>query len=254
MSDNSNSKLLIDNIKWIYFAKIISQIIGIISSIYVIKSLNISMYGSYNLAIGFFIIPQIFILSSITSVINRYIPEFIEQNNFQNVVKLIKNSLLISLIGIILFFVGFDFCSNYFNLISKIPNIEKIKVYFYAFCLFYLYQLIWDSILKSCLLQKKVSLIIIINNLLRFILYIIFYKKITLEILLSIEAVLALVYSFQASYIFIKFIKIKKSIIKEETNNSNKKRVLKYGLLSLVNELGVGIIGKSSDIFIVAAF
>lgn len=231
-----------------------SQLFGLLSIVLVVNKLPVDIFGTYNLLISSFVVFQIFALSSVQNVYNRYIPELAQKNEYKKLSQLLKYSFafsatLFTLLIVILVFFKEQF-STYFN----VPDFNKYLVAFVIFSYSYFLQLIIDTTLKAFLLHKKVAYITILNAALRVIAYIILYKSLNVNKLLIIEAALSGFFIVQGGIIYLKYItQHLKSNQQNKKANTNFKREIKYGLFSLVNELGVGIVGKTSDYFIVAA-
>jgi len=72
---SSAANTLVNNTKWIYVSKIATQLFSVITTILVIRKLSVDVFGTFNLFQTSFVVFQLFTLSWIISVFNRYIPE-----------------------------------------------------------------------------------------------------------------------------------------------------------------------------------
>lgn len=254
MKNSSPFKILVQNTKWIYISKIATQILNLISVVLVIRKLDVNVFGTYSLLLNSFVVFQVFALSSIQNVFNRYIPELIANNEYLKFKKLIRSgfffsSLFFTLL-ILLLYLNKDTFASFFN----IENFDKYLLAFFIFNFSNFFKILIDTALKSLLLHKKVAIITIINTTLRTLLYIVFIDKLDVNLLLYIEITLACLFILQGFYIYYKYIiHCDESIVPQTQTPVTFKRVRKYGLLSVINELGVGIVGKKSDYFIIAA-
>lgn len=250
----SNAKILINNSAWMYLAKITSQLLMLVATVLVINKLAIDVFGTYNLLLNSFVVFQILALSAVVNVFNRYIPELISNKEYKKLKKFIKGGFLLSsCLFLILTLLLFSFKEEFASFF-KIPSFESFLLAFFAYSYSMFLMILMDETLKSMLLNKKVALITIFNTAIRPILYIIFLKKLDVNVLLYIEVVLSLIYLIQGIIVYLKFIRSLKDDEKNENINPvTYKRIRKYGLLSLFNELGVGVVNKTSDYFIVAA-
>lgn len=248
----SSSKILLHNTKWIYLSKLATQIIGLFTTVMIVSKLDVDSFGKYSLLLASFVVFQIFSLSSITSVINRYVPEYLELHKITLLKRLVAISALIAILIFSLQFWLLYIFKVQFSAFFNIPDFDKCFFSFGIFCYAFLVQNLLDVLLKSMLLHKRVGKLIILNSMIRLFLYIIFIKSLNVDGLLLIEAVLAFIYSIQAIVVYTTYVNKLKDTNDTESTFFNK-RVFRYGLWSLVNEMGVGVVGKTSDYFIVAA-
>ncbi len=249
MSNRIN--ILVKNSSWVYLAKITVQIIGFVVNILVVRKLSVEIYGTYNFLLSTLTFINIFALSSVTSVFNRFIPELAENKDIPKLLKLLKVGVLSSVgIFVLLSLMIYVFRKPY----AEIFNIQNIEIYLLALFVYMFFsysKAIFDNIIKSLLLHKNASVFAIINSLFTAVLLIIFLPRLTVNILLYISAAGAFVYLIPSIFIIIRYFKT----IKYEKINSvklKKKEVVRYAAYSSLNELGAGIIGKTSDNFIVA--
>lgn len=250
----SKANILITNTKWIYISKLFSQLFGLISTILVIRQLEVDIFGTYNLLLSSFVVFEILALSAVSNVFNRYIPELIANKEHHKLNRFLKGGiaysfLLFSFLVVLLYFLRDSFSSFF--------NIDHFNTYLLAFLVFNyanFLQIIAGVVLKSLLLHKKTAIVTIIGNAIRLILYIYFARSLDVNLLLYIESFISLI--FLVTSIFI-YLNVKNQLGNEKPDSIvipvTFKRVKKYGLLSMLNELGVGVVGKTSDYFIVAA-
>ena len=171
MTSISRSKILIKNTSWIYVAKFITQFLGIIVSIFVIRKLSIEEYGTFNFLVASFIGFQVIALQPIQSILNRYIPELSKSNNNKLIINFLLKSFFFSsliMISLIICFVIFQ--KEYGNIF----NIINFDNYFLSFLLYltlrFLYTFLSTTI-SALLLQKELSLMKIVKSLFQILLY-----------------------------------------------------------------------------------
>lgn len=251
----SKTQKLIKNSFWIIIQKASTLIISFITGIIVIRKLSVEDFGYFSILLATFNVFLMLSLSGVNQVINRYIPEFDEKNDIWGARKLLKICIVIALsIFIIIqlsFFIFNEQIANFFNF----KNFNVIYIYFIIYSISAFLYYILDIISKALLLHYKSALAIIITNLLRLIIYIIFIDKLNVQVLLVIEASVLMVFIIYISYIIIKY--LPKTNIPTHPNNTywnaKKSVMLKYGAFASLNELGAGIISKYSDSFIISS-
>lgn len=250
----SKASILVKNTKWIYIAKFFSQLFAFLSTILVIRQLAVSVFGTFNLLLSTFVVFQIIALSAVQNVFNRYIPELVANKEYHKFNKLIGGGLGLSfflftiLIGLLYVLRG-PFASFF--------NINGFDKYLSAFIIFnyvHFLQIAVGAILRALLLHKQVALITVFTSAFKLALYLYFLEALNVSLLLYIEAVLGLIFVLVSGYFYINHINsFDYSELRKVATPVTSKRVRRYGLLSMANELGVGLIGKTSDYFIVAA-
>lgn len=254
-NDKSKIKILVKNSSWLYYGKIASQIFNIVISILVIKKLDVEMYGTYTLLINSFVVFQIFGSGQISILLNRYIPELFATNQFNKLKRLILYGLLysclvLSILSGLLYLLRQQY-ADFFN----VPNFHMYLKPFLFYIFWYFFFIVFKAITSSLLLQKEISIITLMQALVRLFLYLYFLSELTIIILLYIEGVIAIIFIIGSQYVLYKFHKRLDYKIPVDDNipSVTKSRIIKFGLLGSLNELGSGIIGGTSDFFIVSA-
>ncbi len=249
----SHKKQLIDNTLWVYAGTIITQILGLFATVLVIRKLPVEVYGTYTFIFGLFVVYQLFILSPLKNVLLRYVPELTQGGHFSVVRKLLLYSVSLAFVMVFLFSVLLSIFQVGFSDFFNIDNFDTHIIAFFVFVLFYALKVLSETIISSFLkhpLSAKANVLVVIF---RASAYLIMLNRITVNLLLYIEAI--------ASLIFVLFVitGIYKQLIK--TNNPSdtsltltiKGRISRFYMLSFFSELGYGIIGKTSDHYIIAA-
>jgi O-antigen/teichoic acid export membrane protein len=249
------SKILIKNTFWIYLSKIITQIFALIINVYVILKLDVNIYGEFNFVLQTVIIISMFSLGSVNSVFNRYIPEFVNNIDYQRIEQLIKAGFFISsCIFIVLFILIFSLEKQFVSFFN-LNDFESIKVSFFILIITFFAKSLSDNTAKALLLHKQVAKITILSSLFKSILYILLLNILNIELIIYIEILVMLIIGLSELTIISLFLKksSKEAYINKAITPFNWKRVRKYGLFSSLNEIGAGIVGKTSDYFIVGA-
>lgn len=250
----SKASILVHNTKWIYLSKIAAQVLGLISAVLVIRQLDVDIFGTYSLLISSFFLFSVFSLSAIDQVFLRYIPELIANKEYQKFLKFIKYGFSLSLLafGILFFllYINKEHFANFFN----IECFEEHLLAFFFFCVSFYFKDIISITLQALLLHKKYAIINILNNIIRTVLYLVLLQKLDVTLLLYIEFFLAMVFVFPGLYFYYNYTK-KLNLQEQPVSRTpvTAKRIIRYGLFSMGNVLGQGIVGRQTDHFIVAA-
>jgi len=247
---------LITNTKYLYIAKVITQFFGFMSSVLIIRMLKVDVFGIYSLLLQIYIVVRIFAFSPIEQSFYRFIPEFDNSDNYYGQVSLIKYGALFSILFVILILFIIFLFSDTIGFFFNIPNLQSYYCSFSLFIIFFLIKDFLTSILQSFLLQKSISYNIIINNILRFVFYVFFFDQMNIVFLLNIEIILSIVMIIPFLIILIKWFKNKNpnySNYNKNIKTNNRKRIIRYSILSFGNVLGQGVVGTTSDYFIIAS-
>jgi len=250
----SNAHILIKNTGWVYFGKLVSQVLGLIASILVIRKLDVDVYGTFSFLLGLFSVFQLFILSPVKDLLNRFIPE-LSMNNHMNALK--RLAIYSTIISIILTGLMLACFAIFQGPIAKFFNINQFDLHFNAFMWYVItfgIKSMIEVIFTSLLLHKHSSTYNIFSYLARAILYFAFLPLLDVNLLLNIESIVSVVFIIFAVILIIR--KYKTITNLKDTPYDGPpltKRVLRYGSLSMMNELGAGVVGKTSDYYIISA-
>ena len=252
MKENLND-LVKKSSLYILVGKSITPIITLLVSIYIIRKLSVSDYGTYNILLA--LMNYIGLLSGLglTNIFQRFIPEFRERNELSKLKRLIIHGLLWRLtlsIIIILFII---------LLWIHIGSLLKIKPYLNYFLIFsfgIIFALeirLLSLALTALFLHKYFVIAQIIYTLIRAaILYCLLESGWKLKGLLLSEAIASgLLLLLQAYWLYKKFYIVNPG---NEKLNFPLKRLLRYGGFSYFNEMGEQILDVSTDFFIISAF
>jgi len=253
MPKSSKTKILIKNTGWVYIGKIGTQLLALITTILVIRKLDVDIYGTYNILLKTIVFFNIFSFSPIGTVFDRYVPELVLYSDRQKLVRLIGVGMFFvvgtSLIIAVILSIFSDAFSSFFN----ITSFDNYKTALFLYILVTIIRESAYSILTSALLHKQTSSLLIISSLVRSILLIILLERINVNTLLVIEAAANSVFLIPSIFVFKRFLE---ELQRPKVHNSlpvSRKRVIKFALFSSMNELGAGIVGKTSDHFIISA-
>ena len=250
----SHKQQLINNTLWVYAGKVITQVLGLVATVLVIRKLPVEMYGTYTFLFGLFFVYQLFVTSPIKNVLLRYVPELYEKGASFIVRKLVIYSQVfamgfIAVFSFLLYLFKNEF-SGFFHIESFDTHFKAFTVFVFCYALKVLSETIIASFLKHPVSTKANVLVVVV----RASSYLVMLSSITVNMLLYIEAIV--------SVLFVLF--VLKSILKELFKRSGenigdytgivvKGRILRFYFLTFFSELGYGIIGKTSDQYIVAA-
>ncbi|GAB1350646.1 hypothetical protein MASR1M107_28610 [Ignavibacteriales bacterium] len=72
----NNTKRLITNSKWMYIAKLVAQVINLLTTILILRKLDVSIFGVFSMLLTTQTLLELVGLSPIVDVLNRYLPQF----------------------------------------------------------------------------------------------------------------------------------------------------------------------------------
>ncbi len=244
----------VKNTLFLYIGNLFVSLANLIISIYIIRKLSISEFGLYSFILGSFFFVQIFSLSSISTILNRFIPELVEKQRYIIFKRLLEYSFIIVFISLLLISLIFVLFSKSFSTFFNLPDILLYKNQIIFFLFGHILLLYVRAISSSTLLQKETALMNIIASIFRVSVYGIFIFNINLKKIFLIESFTSL---FNASIIYIFVIlKFIKNNLKNESKNkieNFRKRIIRYGLLSFFNEVGAGMISKATSYYVISS-
>jgi len=184
-----STRSLKSNLKWLLGGRLFNGIISAIISIYVIRKLEVSDFGIYNLFLGSFSFFALFSTSGVITAARRFIPEFLEKRNYSYLVKIIKlfysYSILISIILIVLVFI-------FKESVGSLLNIPKFSEYYTIFSInifLFLQVSLSGTVAISFYDQKIVTSINVLAPVIRGALYLVFFDVLNLRLIFIIEAI-----------------------------------------------------------------
>lgn len=253
-----NIKSLLQNIGWLFIGTLLSNMISIVVTIFLIRKLPVHDFGIYSLFLGSLTIFQIFSINGVVVAVRRYIPELIQKKHFTYTRKLIKKLYAFSFsLSILIIFVVFIFKHQ----VGLLLQIKEFDLYFSIFIiniLLYLQAIFNNNLLTTLYEQKFISINSLISIIIRGILYAIFLHIITIELIFIIEAISVGIRAIAGdfySYIKLKNISRENDItVNYEERKFHGKRIRKYIALSTFNEMGESAFSQVSDYYFISAF
>ncbi len=230
-----------------YFGMFISSLSGLIGYIILIRYLSKDDYGTYSVFKSAFSFVFLFISLGIPHVFQRYIPEFLQNNEKGKIVILIKNafrsfSIFILLILTILYF-GRTFLFDILNL-----N--------YSFELFILFLLglvseafcrIFNMVLHSTFMQKQFNLSQAVFFVIKLLLFIL-----VSHFDLGLHGIILSFITANLIWFVIKIIFIREFLFSREKLPIPFSRMLKFGMFKYFNDLGMIILDVLLDIILIS--
>ncbi|MBS2099104.1 oligosaccharide flippase family protein [Carboxylicivirga linearis] len=249
----NRKQILVENTLWVYLAKIVMQLISLIASVLVLRQLDVDVYGTYVFLFGLFTAYQLLITSPLKHVLTRFVPELRNKVAPSSLLKLVMMYVVIALVMVIVLTgLGVAFKDS----LSQLFNIDTLDAHFKAFLFFvfsYSIKILLEVLLSALLLHRRIAILNMVLALCRALAYIILLERLNVNLLLLIEGCVSLIYSLPALFVFLNGVK-KEDNGKELVTSRDKHRMQRFWLYSLFTELGAGLIGRTSDYYIVAAF
>ncbi len=247
-----------ENVKWLFIGTILTNIISLFISIFLIRKLAVSEFGIYSLFMGSLSIFAIFSVNGIIVAIRRYIPELLQKKYFKYHKSIIIKLYLVSLL---LIFITITVVFIYKDEIGFILRIDKFREYYSIFIInifLFLQVSLTNDLLVSLYEQKFLSIIGVVSIILRGILYAVLFPQLTIDLIFIIEAICMGVRFLPSLYYSYKKISALEKepglIIRKEEKKDFVKRIKRFSLLSTANEMGEGGFSQISDYYFVSAF
>jgi O-antigen/teichoic acid export membrane protein len=234
--------------------KTISQFVGGIAAIFLVRALSETEYGIYHLLYS--IISLLGMVSSmgISNTIQRYIPEYYSKGEYYLANTLYRTASFLRLISNILLLA---LALIFWETVSPILKLSSYKTYFMLFTLIIFLDMqrsMLDTFLSSFFLHKFAKPIGCLFPLIRaggYSLVIIFGKNIWYAILTDLAAYIVVFVALQMLY----YRKIPKSGGRHDTfPPAEKKRIIRYAMFYNFNEAGDGLFNSYFDNFIIVMF
>jgi len=249
----NNKQLLIENTLWVYLAKIFVQVITLLASILVLRKLSVDVYGTYVFLFGLFAVFQLIVTSPLRHVLLRFIPELKESVSQRSIRQLLAFSLSLAMlivgIMIALTYMLRDEVAAFFN----IDNFQQHISFFLIFILTYAIKNLGEIALTSLLLHKSMAILNIVLALFRSAAYIIWLKHLSVNHLLAIESCVSVLYAGSVSFVIMRHLKNDQKKLSRKMDHVHIQRMKRFWMYSVFTEFGAGIIGRTSDTYIVAA-
>ncbi|RMH70491.1 MAG: hypothetical protein D6675_09370 [Gemmatimonadetes bacterium] len=254
MKSSSRLQVFIHNTQWVYLGKAGAQLFGMITLVLVIRKLDVALYGTFNFIQNLFILFSILAVGAIVNVFHRYIPELIQNGEYGKLNRMLWLGATVSMSGTL---VILGLLYRWHEPFAAFFNVPQFHMYLTVFSLFVFSQLLVrlaNAILTSLLLHQTTSILQIVVSVSRAVLYLIYLPVMSVSALLYIETVLGFFFGIAGLARYYRFYQTRNPSPKRTPSTSvTKARVIQYGLYSSMNELGAGIISKTSDYYIISA-
>lgn len=247
-----NLTLFIGNMKWVYLGKIMAQIVNVLAAILVIRKLDIPTYGEFQLLLSTYFVFHVIGLSALINVSNRFVPEFIANDDTHSIRKLLL--ILVKLLSVIILTLSLVLylLRNQFGDLFNIDSIDTHIIILLTYILVNSLKVLSETICKDLLLNKQLTLVSIFILPCRFILYLVFMSNLDVVVLMYIECTVITMNVLINSFIVLTKINSLEMQSAVESN-LDMSRINKYLAYSFINEFGVGLVGSKINIFIVSA-
>ncbi|MDD3804518.1 MAG: oligosaccharide flippase family protein [bacterium] len=243
----------VKNTFFLYVGNLVIEVVNLFISIYIIRKLSVETFGLYSFILGSMLFVQIFTISSISTVFNRFFPEFSEKRRFSLFGKLFMSSYLIVFFSLIIISVLILIFSSNFASFFKLEDLPKYKFEIILYMITYIFLLLSKAATSSTLLQKEAALSNISASVIRIVVYLVMLSKINLSLILLIEFFINGFNAITQSYIILKHLNSNRNNESSEKIDNLKPRIIRYGLLSFFNEMGAGMISKASSYYVISA-
>lgn len=240
--------------KYTVVFKGLSQVILIIVNILLVRALSEHTYGVYNLFYSVIALTGMFASFGLPNTLQRYIPEYYARKEFKIAHRLYRMAsalrLLSNVIAMGLILIFWEKTAIYL----KIETYKYTFMFFVLIILLHLQRQLLEICLEAYFLQKYRHAVSIVFVSMRAVGYaFVILKGKDLWFILVIDLLAYLVTFFGLEIIY------RKRIPKKEGQSAyfdkyEKARLVRYATYSNFNDAGVGLLGISSDIFIIAAY
>lgn len=246
------------SVKWLFIGTIVSNVINLFISIFLIRKLMVDDFGIYSMFIGSTILFAVVSINGIIVTFRRFIPELI-QKKYTNylrfiIIRLLISSFVICTVLVIIVFI-------YKKEVGYLLNISQFEKYYTIFIvnIFLVLQAeLCSAILISMYQQKTLSILSVLGVIVRGVLYLLLFSRITVELIFIIEAVTVGLNGLpQLWYLFSKVSSLKDDnvdFLDEKEEIKLNKRIARYTLLSTTDEVGYGVLNEISDFYFISAY
>ena len=243
----------VKNTFFLYVGNLVIEAVNFFISIYIIRKLSVETFGLYSFIIGSMLFVQIFTISSISTIVNRFIPEFTEKRRFSLFKKLFYYSYLIVFACLAVISVLIYLFSDKFGVFFKLADFGSYRTEIILYMVTYIFLLLSRAVTSSTLLQKESAVSNITASVLRILVYGFFLSKINLSMILMIECVVNGFNAVTQSLVIVKHLSENKMNESKEKIDNVKGRIMRYGFLSFLNEMGAGMINKATSYYVISA-
>jgi len=232
--------------------RIITPIVTLLISIYIIRYLSVADFGLYNIMLAIMGYVALFSSFGLPNLFDRFIPEFFQKKDIARLKKFVDKGLILRFvvsIGIVLLLIYF---ADEVSRIFKLDNVIQYLKAFFLGIVFYLQTILLDKVLVSIFQHKQILIVRLIYITIRgTLLFLILSSGGGINGLLIGESIAYVVLFMLYQFYYQRF--IKNNLIKKKVKLPLK-RLLKFGGFSYFNEAGSKILSVSTDYFIISAF
>ena len=251
-------KKFTENIGWLFIGTIISNLISLAVTIFLIRKLPVNDFGIYSLFFGSLSVFAMFSINGILISLTRFSPELIQKKYFSFhktiIIKLFFISLFVTFIFVLLIFL-------YKEAIGVILNIPNFSIYYSIFIInifIYLEYTVSQNILIPLFEQKFLSIINVIGIIVRGILYWLLFSHLSVNLIFIIEAIgmgVSTIPSLIYGYNKLTWLANNSDTCTSKSEKKEyKRRIYRFALLSTASEMGEGGFSQISDYYFVSAF
>ena len=243
----------VKNTFFLYVGNLVIEVVNLFISIYIIRKLSVETFGLYSFILGSMLFVQIFTISSISTIINRFVPEFTEKRRFLLFKKLFGYSYLIVFSCLAVISILIYVFAGRFALFFKLADLPRYRVEIILYMITYIMLLLSRAVTSSTMLQKESALSNITASIMRIAIYFVFLQKINLSIIFLIEFAVNGFNAVTQSMVIVRHLAKNKMNESKEKIENLRQRILRYGFLSFLNEMGAGMINKASSYYVISA-
>jgi O-antigen/teichoic acid export membrane protein len=251
-------KKFTENVSWLILGTIVSNIISLSITVFLIRKLPVNDFGIYSLFFGSLSVFAMFSINGILVSLTRFSPELIQKNYFafhkSIIVRLFIISLFVTFVIVLLIFF-------YKETIGNLLNIPNFSIYYSIFIInifLYLEYTVSQNILIPLFEQKFLSIINVIGIIVRGILYWILFSRISINSIFFIEAIGMGVSTIPSLiYAYSKLSKLADNspiVTPANEKKEYKRRIYRFALLSTASEMGEGGFSQISDYYFISAY
>ncbi|WP_343207479.1 lipopolysaccharide biosynthesis protein [Arenimonas maotaiensis] len=238
---------------WSLVKLLTSLSVGFFITTYIVRTLGVHEYGVYSVLFSLIGIVAALASFGIQDVFRRFIPEALQQNRVGLLIRLVSYGLLVRMVSSVLVVVIIWILSDPVGRFLKIPDFSNYFMVFGVGIVAYLEAGLLTVVLHSTFLHKYSA----ISN----AIYVLMRGGMALVVLESGYGVTGLLWVEALSWsawAIIQWIFYKKAFPSTnrltQDENLDSARIIKYGGMSSLNDIGGSILGVSTDFIIITAY
>lgn len=240
--------------KYTIVFRLISQVVGVAATVFLVRTLSEQDYGIYNLLYSVIALLGMVFSLGIANTLQRYIPEYYSRGEFVLADRLYRFASLIRLLSNVAVLAVVLICWDYVGPLLKITAYRNYFLFFTLVILLHMQRGILQTCLNSYFLQKQSQGIAIIFALIKGIGYgaaLFFHWNLWFVLVIDLLAYLVVFLLLQLAY----WQKIPRQGGQYvHFPREDKKRLMRYALFYNFNDAGVGMLAANFDNFIIVMF